>query len=83
MLQERAALALEVQRRRGPHSHGHDVRRERELLERASSGAPGPMTPVELTMVFDAVLRASRSVQRRDAQAEVRREGAPPAANDR
>jgi 3-deoxy-7-phosphoheptulonate synthase len=83
LLQERAALALEVQRRRGPHSHGHDVRRERELLERASSGTPGPMTPVELTMVFDAVLRASRSVQRREGQAEVRREGAPPAANDR
>ena len=26
------------------------------------------MTPVELTMVFDALLRASRSVQRRHAQ---------------
>ena len=31
----------------------------------------GPMTPVELTMVFDAVLRASRSVQRRHAQSIV------------
>ncbi|HUH17563.1 MAG TPA: bifunctional 3-deoxy-7-phosphoheptulonate synthase/chorismate mutase [Methylomirabilota bacterium] len=68
MLQERAAVALEVQRRRDPRVHGHDVRRERALLERAASGASGPMTPVELTMVFDAVLRASRSVQRRHAR---------------
>jgi 3-deoxy-7-phosphoheptulonate synthase len=71
LVQERAALALEVQRRRDPHVHGHDVRRERDLLERAANGTPGPMTPVELTMVFDAVLRASRSVQRRHAQSVV------------
>jgi len=71
LIQQRAALALDVQRRRDPHVHGHDVRRERALLERAATGATGPMTPVELTMVFDAVLRASRSVQRRHAQAEV------------
>jgi 3-deoxy-7-phosphoheptulonate synthase len=68
MVQERAALALEVQRRRDPDAHGHDVRRERALLERAATGTTGPMTPVELTMVFDAVLRASRSVQRRHTQ---------------
>ena len=71
LIQERAALALEVQRRRDPRLHGHDVRRERDLLERAASGAPGPMSPVELTMVFDAVLRASRSVQRRHAQSAI------------
>ncbi|MEO6294548.1 MAG: chorismate mutase, partial [Candidatus Limnocylindria bacterium] len=65
MIQERAVLALEVQRQRDPDAHGHDVRRERALLERAASGATGPMTPAELTMVFDAVIRASRSVQRR------------------
>jgi 3-deoxy-7-phosphoheptulonate synthase len=82
LLQERASLALEVQRRRGPHVHGHDVRRERDLLERAANGTAGPMSATELTMVFDAVLRASRSVQRRDAQAEVRRESGQ-AANDR
>jgi 3-deoxy-7-phosphoheptulonate synthase len=69
MVQERAALALEVQRRRDPDAHGHDVRRERALLERAATGTTGPMTPVELTMVFDAMLRASRSVQRRHTQA--------------
>jgi 3-deoxy-7-phosphoheptulonate synthase len=76
LVQERAALALEVQRRRDPHVHGHDVRRERDLLERASNGTPGPMTPVELTMVFDAVLRASRSVQRRQAQSALNGEDA-------
>ena len=75
LLQERAALALEVQRRRDPHVHGHDVRREKDLLERAANGTPGPMTPVELTMVFDAVLRSSRSVQRRHAQSVVLDEG--------
>jgi 3-deoxy-7-phosphoheptulonate synthase len=69
MVQERAALALEVQRRRDPDAHGHDVRRERALLERAATGTTGPMSPVELTMVFDALLRASRSVQRRHTQA--------------
>ena len=69
MVQERAALALEVQRRRDPDAHGHDVRRERALLERAATGTSGPMTPVELTMVFDALLRASRSVQRRHTRA--------------
>ncbi len=68
LVQERAALALEVQRHRDPQVHGHDVRRERALLERAASATSGPMTPVELTMVFDSVVRASRSVQRRHAR---------------
>ena len=65
LVQERAALALEVQRRRDPDAHGHDVRRERELLERASNGEAGPLTAEELTAIFGAVLRASRNVQRR------------------
>jgi hypothetical protein len=34
------------------------------------------MTPVELTMVFDALLRASRSVQRRHAQSVTEAEAA-------
>jgi chorismate mutase len=83
LVQERAALALEVQRRRDPHVHGHDVRRERELLERAANGTGGPMTPVELTMVFDAILRASRSVQRRHAQSALADENATAVVNDR
>ena len=76
LVQERAAVALEVQRRRDPGAHGHDVRRERALLERAAGIGTGPMTPVELTMVFDAILRASRSVQRRHAQSVVMDEDA-------
>jgi chorismate mutase len=76
MVQERAALALEVQRRRDPDAHGHDVRRERALLERAATGTTGPMSPVELTMVFDALLRASRSVQRRHARSVTESEAA-------
>jgi len=76
MVQERAALALEVQRRRAPEAHGHDVRRERALLERAATGTAGPMSPVELTMVFDALLRASRSVQRRHARSVIEAEAA-------
>jgi chorismate mutase len=83
LVQERAALALEVQRRRDPHVHGHDVRRERDLLERAATGTPGPMTPVELTMVFDAVLRSSRSVQRRHAQAVLAEDEGVAVGNDR
>ena len=82
LVQERAALALEVQRRRDPQAHGHDVRRERALLERAASGTSGPMTPVELTMVFDSVVRASRSVQRRHARSVTEDEGAV-VGNDR
>ncbi|MGH8986620.1 MAG: bifunctional 3-deoxy-7-phosphoheptulonate synthase/chorismate mutase [Acidimicrobiia bacterium] len=77
LVQERATLALEIQRRRDPNVHGHDVRRERALLERAAGGTQGPMTPVELTMVFDAVLRASRSVQRRHAHSVTEAESVP------
>jgi 3-deoxy-7-phosphoheptulonate synthase len=69
LLQERAILALQVQRVRGLDSHGHDVARERELLERAARGEAGPLTPEELTTVFSAVLRVSRSAQRREASA--------------
>jgi 3-deoxy-7-phosphoheptulonate synthase len=67
LIQERAALSLEVQRARGPEGHGHDVRRERELLERAAASGGGPLTPEEMTVIFGSLLRASRSVQRREA----------------
>jgi 3-deoxy-7-phosphoheptulonate synthase len=67
LLQERAILALQVQRIRGLESHGHDVARERELLERAAQGDAGPLTPEELTTVFSAVVRVSRAAQRREA----------------
>jgi 3-deoxy-7-phosphoheptulonate synthase len=67
LLQERAILALQVQRVRGLDSHGHDVARERELLERAAHGDAGPLTSEELTTVFSAVVRVSRAAQRREA----------------
>ena len=67
LLQERAAVALEVQQLRGD-GHGHDVGREQELLERAAAG-DGVLTPDEMTMVFGSILRASRSAQRRHAAA--------------
>ncbi len=65
LLQERAAVALEVQQLRGD-AHGHDVSREQELLERAAA-RDGVLTPDEMTMVFGSILRASRSAQRRHA----------------
>ncbi len=71
LLQERAILALQVQRIRGLDSHGHDVARERELLERAARGEAGPLTPEELTTVFSAVVRVSRAAQRRQASTGV------------
>jgi 3-deoxy-7-phosphoheptulonate synthase len=73
LVQQRAALALEVQRRRGADAHGHDPRRERELLERAAADGSGPLSPDEMTQVFGAILRASRAVQRRDAEAALQR----------
>ena len=72
LLQERTAVALEVQEARGLDRHGHDVARERELLEQAAQGSTGPLEPEELTAIFGAVLRASRSAQRRRAEAHLR-----------
>jgi 3-deoxy-7-phosphoheptulonate synthase len=77
LVQERASVALEVQRLRGGASHGHDVARERELLERAAGENGGPLTPDELTAIFGAVLRASRSAQRRQARAVMGRPSEP------
>jgi len=68
LLHERTALALRVQEERGADGHGHDVARERELIARATAGeGAGSLTSDELTLVFEAILRASRSAQRRQA----------------
>jgi 3-deoxy-7-phosphoheptulonate synthase len=77
LLQERAAVALEVQEVRGLDRHGHDVARERELLEQAAQASTGPLEPEELTAIFGAVLRASRSAQRRRAEAHLRERHEP------
>lgn len=70
LIQERARLAMQVQHARGPQTHGHDVARERELVARAVGGQGGALTPDELTQVFGAIVRASRSAQRRQAAAQ-------------
>jgi 3-deoxy-7-phosphoheptulonate synthase len=65
LLEERARLAVAVQQTRSADDHGHDVGRERALLERAAGADGGVLTPDEVTSVFTAILRASRSAQRR------------------
>lgn len=67
LIEERVELAVAVQRTRSADDHGHDVARERALLERAASSDGGILTPEEREMVFTALLRASRSAQRRQA----------------
>jgi 3-deoxy-7-phosphoheptulonate synthase len=68
LVEERARLAVAVQEAKGAATHGHDVERERELLHRALTAAEGGvMEPDELQTVVSAILRASRSVQRRHA----------------
>ncbi len=69
LLEERAQLAVAVQDAKGPAGHGHDVERERALMKRAVDTAGGVMEADELQTVLAAVLRASRSVQRRHAAA--------------
>ena len=70
LIEERGGLALAVQAAKGADAHGHDVERERELLGRARSRATGAMDAEELEMVLLAVVRASRSMQRRHAATE-------------
>jgi chorismate mutase len=67
LLDERAELAVAVQQTRQHDDHGHDVYRERALLERAASIDGGVLTVEEREMVFSAIIRASRSAQRRQA----------------
>jgi 3-deoxy-7-phosphoheptulonate synthase len=67
LLEERAQLAVAVQQTRPTGDHGHDVVRERALLERAMTQAGGVLTADEREQVFAAVLRVSRSAQRRQA----------------
>ena len=70
LLEERAELSVAVQQTREPGEHGHDVSRERELIEKAAQGPDGVLTPEEIEMVFGAILRVSRSAQRRSAAAD-------------
>ena len=67
LLEERAQLAVAVQQTRPAGDHGHDVGRERALLEKAATMEGGVLTSEERQMVFASILRASRSAQRRGA----------------
>lgn len=69
LLEERGRLALSIQATKGLDAHGHDVERERALVRRALDGATGVMDEDELRTVLAAVIRASRSMQRRHAAA--------------
>jgi len=70
LLEERAELSVAVQHTREAGDHGHDVSRERELIERATQGGEGVLTQEEREMVFGAIMRVSRAAQRRDAAAD-------------
>jgi chorismate mutase len=70
LLEQRAELSVAVQQTRESGDHGHDVSRERELIEKAANGPEGVLTPEEREMVFGAILRVSRSAQRRSAAAD-------------
>jgi chorismate mutase len=76
LLEERAELSVAVQQTRAADDHGHDVSRERELLERAAHAEGGTLTPDEREQVFAAILRVSRSAQRRSAAARAAADGA-------
>lgn len=71
LLEERAELSVAVQHTREADDHGHDVTRERALIEKAAqSEEAGVLTPDEREMVFSAILRVSRAAQRRNAAAD-------------
>jgi chorismate mutase len=70
LIEERAELSVAVQQTRDSDDHGHDVSRERELIEKAAHGPDGVLTPEEREMVFGAILRVSRAAQRRGAAAD-------------
>jgi 3-deoxy-7-phosphoheptulonate synthase len=70
LLEERAELSVAVQHTREASDHGHDVSRERELIERATQGGESVLTQEEREMVFGAIMRVSRAAQRRDAAAD-------------
>ena len=67
LIEERARLALAVQSAKGMDAHGHDVERERQLVERAMARSSGVMDADEMQQILTAVVRASRSMQRRHA----------------
>jgi chorismate mutase len=70
LVDERAQLALAIQEAKDPSVNGHDPQREHSLLDRARSKEGGGLDSEELEQVMEAVLRASRQMQRRHAAAQ-------------
>ena len=70
LVEERAQLAVAVQQTRAEDDHGHDVGRERALMERAASAEGSVLTSDEREQVYAAIIRAARSAQRRQAAAD-------------
>jgi chorismate mutase len=71
LVDERAALSLAISQAKGTNGHGHDAKREHDLVSRAREMATGTLDADELEMVLSAVVKASRSMQRRHALAEM------------
>ena len=69
LVDERAQLALSISRAKGSAGNGHDPQREHALLNRARAMESSTLDGEELAQVMSAVLRASRSMQRRHAAA--------------
>jgi 3-deoxy-7-phosphoheptulonate synthase len=70
LVEERAQLAVAVQQTRAENDHGHDVGRERALMERAATAGGSVLTSDEREQVYAAIIRAARSAQRRQAAAD-------------
>lgn len=70
LVEERAQLSVAVQQTRSEGDHGHDVGRERALLERAAASDGSVLTSDEREQVYGAIIRAARSAQRRQAAAD-------------
>ena len=58
-MEERAQLAVAVQQTRDDGDHGHDVARERALLERATASEGSVLTSDEREQVYAAIIRAA------------------------
>jgi chorismate mutase/prephenate dehydratase len=67
LVDERARVSLAISEAKGTSGNGHDPHREHALLDRARAMETGALDGQELEQVMAAVLRASRSMQRRHA----------------
>ena len=66
----RARIDRPPPRQQDDSDHGHDVRRERALMVRATASEGSVLTSDEREQVYAAIIRAARSAQRRQAAAD-------------